>query len=291
MHVLLRENGNKLNTLSVSSLPIASKPSYKFRTLLQSPHPKNIFLKSKADGKSAMLVAQILWWGLGLTLAYDICESLLHWPHWMAMVLYSALMIASTWFGLRSMILIACLTLPSLLGVIYFSIFEAMTGTSLLALWSQLLTSKLLEYLGWFLMVLGSFVNGAGYYSHPRKITMISFACYMCLAIGGIMMIASAVQLAQNSAPAKQLFIAVQQASYFLWVFGLTSAKMTKPQERAQQKQRIKLPSKYFLLIIGTIGIVIYDWLFLSISGWAQCGFMLLPPFALLLLSKYVCFD
>lgn len=233
-----------------------------------------------------MLTAQILWWGLGLTLSYDICESLLHWPHWMAMASYAALMIASTWFGLRSMVLIAFLTFPSLLGILYFSAFDVLAGTSFVALWSQLLASKLLEYLGWFLMVLGSFINAAD--GNAKKITISTLACYACLALGSILMITSAVQLAQNNDPAKQLFIGVQQISYFLWAFGLTSAKITQAKP---EKPSIKLPSKYFLLIAGTIGIVIYDWMFLSISGWIQCGFMLLPPFALLLISRYFSFD
>lgn len=282
--------GNKLNIASIFYPATASKPLCKFGTLLQILSLK--ILASNPNKKSVMLTAQILWWGLGLTLAYDICESLLQWPHWIAMTLYSALMIASTWFGLRSMILIAFFTLPSLLGVFYFSAFDVLTGTSFIALWSQLLANKLLEYLGWFLMVLGGFINAA---DNTKKITISTFVCYACLAIGGTLMLASAVQLAQNSDPAKQLFIGVQQISYFLWIFGLTSTKITQSQAKQEkpkpQKPSFKLPSKYFLLIAGTIGIVIYDWMFLNISGWMQCGFMLLPPFALLLLSRYVSFD
>lgn len=248
------------------------------------PKPKRTFIGSSTNKGAVLIGAQILWWGLGLTLAYDICEVIFHWPHWMAIVLYSALMISSSWFRNDVLVLIGLLTLPSLLGTAYFTVFPAHQGTPFIGSWGVLLNLKSYEYLGWFFMVLGSFINAMLVPS--KKNRLIKVVCCLSIILGGLMMLKSAMVAAQFKEPPERVFILLQQVSYFLWIFGVSStqAKQTKP------KVKSKNPMRLAILCAGILIMLLFDIIFLNTTGIMKYIVVFLPPLSIMILSKYLSF-
>lgn len=229
-----------------------------------------------------MVCAQILWWGVGLTLAYDVAETLFHWPHWLAMSLYGCLMIVSAWLGVRAMTIVGAMLVPALLAAIYFSIVEAVPGSSLFALWTQLMSIKAFEYIGWFLLVLGSFISG-----HKKRLSIMGI---VSLALGAYMMIHFAVSQMHVSGQSNMTFVIVQQGSYFMWLIGVSS-KSPRSTREAWRRRAIfvfpRLPVKPFVLLAGTALVVGYDMLAQTLTGaWAYL-MMVLPPLAMMLTHKW----
>lgn len=103
-------------------------------------------------------------------------------------------------------------------------------------------------------------------------------------------MLIAACDLMQQVDLSKKILITTQQASYFLWIFGLGGAKRNFT-EKPNKKLSIKLPSRIWLLIAGTLLIMLYDWFFLNTSSLWQYFIVLLPPFSLMLINSLVNFD
>jgi len=230
-----------------------------------------------------MVCAQILWWGVGLTLAYDVAETLFHWPHWLAMSLYGCLMIVSAWLGVRAMTTIGTMLVPALLAAIYFSFCEAVPGTNLFALWTQLMSTKAFEYIGWFLLVLGSFISG-----HKKRLSIIGL---VSLALGAYMMIHFAVSQMHASGQSNVTFVIVQQGSYFMWLIGVSSKSPRSTREALRRRSIFifpRLPVKPVVLLAGTALVVGYDMLAQTLTGvWAYL-MMVLPPLAMMLIHRCI---
>lgn len=98
-----------------------------------------------------MTLAQIIWWGFGLTMIYDTAEIVFHCPYIGAMVIYSSLMIISTWLNVYAMIMMTFIALPTLMVIIYLSSWGVQ--------WIQMLNMKSIEYIGWSLLMMSSFIT------------------------------------------------------------------------------------------------------------------------------------
>lgn len=237
-----------------------------------------------------MMFAQIIWWGLGLTLLYDTLETTLHLPHWVAMVVYASSMIVSAWLGLRAMTCLGIAFLMPLVATIYFSLHEGLTGTSTFALWTQMVNMKASEYLGWLLLVFGSFVSSAvifsGQYQTRKLLTLIALAS---LSAGGFMMVSYALSSMQSSGNGDMMFMVVQQSSYFMWLLGVSSREPRSASEATSGRALFvfpRLPVKPTVLLIGTLLVVGYDYMAQHIMGPLQYGVLLLPPLSMMLLRR-----
>src|SRR5688572_26665720 len=104
-----------------------------------------ILLREHERAGLFFIAAQVVWWGMGVSLVYDVAEFIFHWPHFIVVGLYAGMMIASTWFGRRAMIAISFFTMPALCSILYFSATQALPGNSAWALWSQMSCLKFLE--------------------------------------------------------------------------------------------------------------------------------------------------
>jgi hypothetical protein len=244
------------------------------------------------DDSLQMALAQIVWWGIGLTLIYDTAETVFGCAHSLAIALYSSLMIVSAWLRVRAMTWIAVLLLPTLLATLYLLFFEGVPGEGLLALWTQMVNVKAIEYIGWLLLVAGSFITGQFMLgnSSPYR-TALSFLGLACLLSGGYMMVDSAIISMQASGQSNMTFLVVQQSSYFMWLVGVSSKPPTSSQE-VSRRQAIftfpRLPVKPTVLVIGTLFFVGYDVFIQKLAvGWQYLS-MILPPIAMIFRHKLI---
>lgn len=238
-----------------------------------------------------MMLAQIIWWGLGLTLLYDTVETIFHWPHWLAMVLYASSMIVSAWLGVRAMTWVGLCLLPALIAILYFSVCKGLAGDSGFALWTQMVSFKAFEYLGWLLLVLGSFVSSAvilGGQYQTRK--LLSFIGLASLSVGGFMMIDFALSNMQASGQSDVMFVMVQQGSYFMWLLGVSTREPRTLHEASKRRALFvfpRLPVKPIVLLLGTLLVVGYDYVAQHLFGLIQYFFVMLPPVTMMLIRRW----
>lgn len=250
--------------------------------LMRIPSPRTIFRGFDPQAKKMLIWSQILWWGFGVTLCYDITESLLGWPHYQAIMLYSALMIMGSWLGPMSILLVGLFTLPSLIATLYFSCLGALPGESVIALWTQLLVEHTFDYLGWFLMVMGSFINGIDNQRLTHRGASIG-----CLILGALFMLTAAVYNSLAGNFSEKMFLLVEQGSYFLWIIGLTNQQ---PKSKCTLFKN-KMLQRLLILLIGVIAMLIYDWFYQNITGFTRYGIVFIPPLFILWLGRYVAID
>lgn len=239
-----------------------------------------------------MALAQIIWWGIGLTMIYDISETVLHSSHAFAIALYSSLMIISAWLRVRAMTVIAIFLLPALLATLYFLFFDGINGQHAFAHWTQMLHVKAIEYIGWLLLVAGSFITGqfmlGGEFPYKKLLSTLGL---VCLGAGAYMMIDSAIISMQESGQSNMTFLIVQQSSYFMWLIGVSSKPPASTQEASRRRAIFtfpRLPIKPTVLILGTIFFVGYDYLVQQLAlGWQYLS-MILPPIAMMFRHKWI---
>lgn len=237
------------------------------------------------------IAAQIIWWGMGISLFYDIAESILSWPHLVVVSLYSSLMIASTWFGVRVMFVLSMITLPALLSLMYFSFVQPLSGDTLWALWSRMLTAKSVEYVSWLLLLTGSFASVAhsrtanhktGHYFH------LTSAIALAGFVGGLsLMFFAGLNSVIASTQTDIVLILAQQGSNIVWVMGLAKSPV-KGNSTHSVTRLSKTSLRWLLLFVGTLGAIFYDWLSHSqyMMGWLQYPSVFLPPLVMMLIWK-----
>lgn len=244
------------------------------------------------DDSIQMALAQIIWWGLGLTMIYDTAERVFHLPHLWAIAMYSSLMIISAWLRVRAMTVVGVLLLPVLLATIYFSWRGGISGQGYGAQWTQMLSTKGKEYMGWLLLVAGSFITGQFMLSRSSAAKKwLPYVGVLSLGLGAYMTINAAIIDMQLNGQSNMTFLIVQQSSYFIWLIGVSS----KPPKTAQEVSRRRvifvfprLPMKPTVLLLGTAFFVGYDAIVLQMAvGW-QCITMLLPPIAMVFRHKWI---
>lgn len=199
-------------------------------------------------------------------------------------MVYSALTISSAWFRNDVLVLIGLFTMPSLLGVVYFTMFPAHQGTSLVDAWGMLLHLKSFEYLGWFLMVFGCFMNAM--LLPNQRPSVVKALCYLCMILGAAMMLKSALAIAQHRETPERLFLLLQQVSYFLWIFGVSYTKTNQ----SNQAAKIRSHARWAILCVGVFIMLLFDIIFLNMTGILKYVLVFMPPLSIMILSKYLSF-
>jgi len=219
-----------------------------------------------------MIVAQLIWFGLGLSLLYDITEMLLHWPHLVVVVLYAGLMISTPWMGPRVMVSLSLLSLPAILSGLYFAITAPLPGDSFFALWSQMTSTKTVEYLGWMLVMMGYYISSARS-NIGTLVTGVGF-----LVGNGLVVYAGD-------------YAAATQGSYILGLILLALcakiASQTKLVCVSRHVSRVtKIPTKMMMLLAGICSYMLYDWYYQYLDGWALHASSICPPLIFIVLMK-----
>lgn len=237
------------------------------------------------------MISQIIWWGMGISLFYDVAETILSWPHLVVVTLYSSLMIASTWFGIRVMLFLSIFTVPALLSLLYFSCAQTLSGNTFLALWSQMLTTKSLEYVSWLLLVMGSFASVSQAKRIPKRegysFNLTSVIALIGFAGGVSLMFFSGINSVIANSQTDMILILAQQGSNIIWVMSLASSPYGNKKSKTIHRAA-KTSMRLLLLLLGTLGAVFYDWFSHSqyMMGWLQYPSVFLPPLVMMLIWK-----
>lgn len=251
-------------------------------------------ISSSSSASFSLVAAQIIWFGIGLSLLADIAETLLHWHHLLAVALSSALMIASTWFGLRSIVILSTLVVPAMLAVVYFALTQTTPEEGLLDLWTQMVRVKSMEYFSGLLIIMGGFIKGSSSKTSlqpAKKIDLKSVVACLGFGAGNGLVVLTAVNGAVADGTEIVPILAQQGSSILgLCLLGLsakTSSFSTLSNCGRLISEYTKIPLRLVVLFAGTVCAVYFDWCSQYMSvGWLQYMSMCLPPLILLLMGS-----
>ncbi|MFI4938619.1 MAG: hypothetical protein ACHQJ6_08980 [Candidatus Berkiellales bacterium] len=249
----------------------------------------NIDLHSFSNFSSvSFIAAQVIWWGMGIYLFYDFAETILHWPHLLVVALYSSLMIASTWFGMRTMLLVSIFSIPAFISMVYISFSTSLPETGLLGQWFEMISLKSLEYFSWLLLVMASFAKAMA----PKPVTVTKkFSLSKCVALLGfgvgigLMLFLSIKNLFTNAQTDMALFT-TQQLSNIFWIWGLATAPHHYLLRRKEGLSALKDPRRVLFLLLGTLVAVLYTWGSLHMGSWWQYPSVFIPTLTMMLLWR-----
>ncbi|MBS0289300.1 MAG: hypothetical protein JSS07_04595 [Proteobacteria bacterium] len=242
----------------------------------------------------SMMTAQIIWFGIGLTLVADTAETIFHCPHLLAVAFSAMLMMASAWFSMRALLALCAVTLPGLLALMYFSWALAPSGTEVLALWTQMLSVKSLEYTSGFFIMMGSCIRPLSATKAHSRISLATVLAGLGFLVGNGLVIMSSMKT--SMAADSQLDFASSLAEQGSTILGLCllgfSARATSLKRMSQLGTYLssitKLPVRGVLLMVGALSAVFTDWYCQYLAGWFYYASILLPPLALVLMSKFL---
>ncbi|MBS0286949.1 MAG: hypothetical protein JSR17_06615 [Proteobacteria bacterium] len=247
---------------------------------------------SATNASYSMLSAQILWFGVGVTLFYDTAETILHWNHYLVVALSAMLMILSTWFSLRALLVLCVATLPAILSMTYLGA-QVQPGEAPLTLWTQMLSMKSLEYVSGFLIMMAYYIRPAP--QHPMvntnkwRISTI-FAC-VAMIVGNALVILSYMKTSMTD---NQVTFGAALAEQSSTIVGLCLLGLTASAANVQKVSQLgslfshytKVPLKVLMLVVGTLCAIFVDWYSQYLSGWLYYASSLLPPLVIIVLSR-----
>lgn len=269
--------------------------SKRAKTVAHSPeHTINIVSPSLSV---PLMGAQILWFGIGMTLFSDTTETILQWPHQCVVAISSGLMIASAWFGVRAMLALCALTLPAIFSVMYFSLTQAMPGSDPLALWTQMVSVKSLEYMSGFLIMMGTCIRTTSVQPSitpsAKKINVALVLACLGFVLGNILYIFSSMKASMADNQSDFLSALAEQGSTILGLCLLAFSARASSHNRLSTLgttlcQTTKLPLRGLILVVGVLCAVISDWYSQYLVGWLQYASVLIPPLAIMLMGRFL---
>lgn len=243
-----------------------------------------------------LLGAQILWFGIGMTLFSDTTETILQWPHQAVVAISSGLMIGSAWFGLRAMLALCALTLPALCSMMYFSLTQAMPGSGPLALWTQMVSVKSLDYMSGFLIMMGTCIRPISLQPHAtpsRKINAPLVIACLGFVLGNILYLFSSIKASMIASEIDFSTALAEQGATILGLCLLAFSARTSSHGALSNfgnavGQTTKLPLRGIVLFVGVLCAVVSDWYSQYLIGWLQYASVLLPPLVIMLMGKFL---
>lgn len=244
----------------------------------------------------SLISAQILWFGIGMSLFSDTTETILHWPHQWVVALSSGLMIASVWFGIRAMIALCALTLPAIFSVLYFSFTQAVPGNDPLALWSQMVSVKSLEYMSGFLIMMGTCIRSASpslATPSSKKLNLATLIAGFGFVTGNFLVIFSSMKASMSGSQTDFTTALLEQGSTILGLclLGFTaraSSSRNLSHLGTMLYQVTTIPLRGMILLVGVLCAVASDWYSQYLVGWLQYASVLIPPLAIVLVGKFL---
>lgn len=242
----------------------------------------------------SLVIAQILWFGIGVTLFSDTAEKILNWPHLLVVALSSLLMIASAWFSLRALLVLCLATLPGILSALYFSLKHQVPGTEGLALWTQMISMKSMEYISGLLIMMGYCIRPqAQPNSSTKKMNWSTVLACLGFMLGNALVIASSMKVSMADNQVSFSTALAEQGSTIVGLlllgFSARSANAQKLSQLGNILSRFtKFPLKGLVVIVGVSCAIFTDWFSQYLYGWLYYASSLFPPLAMIIVSKFL---
>lgn len=256
-------------------------------TLHSRFHTINIDTSPSKNISWLLVATQIIWFGVGLSVIYDLAETIFHWHHLMAVAIYSGLVILSTWIGIRAIMILSLLTLPAILSMVYFSWAQPLMGDGMLALWTQMISKKSLEYSSYLLIMMGGFgCVHTSRHSNKKLNVGAMIACVGVLVGNGLMLL-----LGRQSGETQMLLILAQQwpSILALCMLGLICKRVARASLKSERGLGFTLSTfqlRALVLVFGTLGSVLCNWAASIVGDWLQHVSFYLPWIALLFMGR-----
>ena len=248
-----------------------------------------------------LAASHVLWFGIGTALLSDSAETILHCPHLLAVALYASLMISSTWFGIRPLLVLGICIMPAILSGLYFGFIQPLTDEGLLALWTQMLRMKSIEYASGILIVVGSLLHCTSKHfdnlptreSSPQKANHRTKMACLGIGLGNALMILSdfnyASSVADSQADLTPILGQCGSSLLGLCLLGLVlgPSKNSLNDYSRRIAARIRIPLRLLILVVGTLAAVYFEWCKWYTVGWPQYVGLCVPPLILLVVSNF----
>ncbi len=234
------------------------------------------------------ILTQIVWFSIGLSLFYDTAETVFHVPHRLAVALYSVLMVGSAWMGVRVMVILCLLSIPPFLGTLYFSFTHALPGESLLALWSQMVSAKSIEYTSGLMIMMGSMIGCVSISTQAKgkKINIALVLSMLGIIVGNGLVVYSGVVYDLSSGTDLNTMIGHQTITVLGVMLYAMNTKKTTYKSYAFYGQRFPLSLRIAILALGILTAILYDWFSQYFIGWMYYASMVITPMFYFVLIK-----
>jgi hypothetical protein len=249
------------------------------------------FLPGKIEVKSEdvmpfstlFLFSQIFWYSVGLSLLYDMTESMWHWPHIMVIAFYGGMLVASAWLSHLAVKTCAGLTLLLVLVISYFSFFGQSTDLGFMNGLVSIMSGRCIDYTCW-VFVMGSSILGRltlVWTINKKKINLAVWIALASFLIGCSISILPqvTVMLAQGD---NLESILASQGLNLIWLayWGMPMRGNPKNNDGFLNQtiaKYVKLPKRYIILTMGALSYVFYDWACQYLATWLQIIWFFAP--------------
>lgn len=244
-----------------------------------------------------LTLTQIGWFGVGIAFFAQTASFILPLPHALLVALTTALMMSSAWLGLRSMVVLSCIAVPTILLIGGFSLKLSLESPQLLAQMSHSSTTTLPVLLTGFLMVIGSFISGATFtpdFLHTAKKPAYAFFIGLgAFLIGNSFTFFAGMLGAQTTGEPDLIQSLIQQG--FSWLgltlLGLsvwTSSDNSLYTCSLSLSQFTPLSRRNAVLLAGMMGGLCADPLYHHLIGWLKTLSFVIPPVGLILMWDHL---
>ncbi|MGD9592205.1 MAG: hypothetical protein AB7V32_06775, partial [Candidatus Berkiella sp.] len=141
--------------MSATGAHISLPSSLNLRSLLGK---LEVTSKDVLTFSAVVLVSQIFWFSIGLSLIYDLTERTWHWPHLAVIGCYGAMLVASTWLSHKAVKVCSTLTLLVIVSTILYAGSSCAPKLSFMQELVEILNSRRIEYTSWFFVMGCSFL-------------------------------------------------------------------------------------------------------------------------------------
>lgn len=231
-----------------------------------------------------LIVCQIMWYGLGLSLIYDTTERLWHWPHLLVAGLYGGLMLASMALSRRTLMMLGFLTIVNFLLIFIPTAASSNEASqTIYQSWHQMLSGRYNDYFCWGLVMASSVLGGRAL---APNISTCWKAAYKVSAVASFIlgcafgMVPYTKTLLGSGSTWND--IAMSQTINFIWLayWGMPMKPVRHMEETRLSRffvHHLKLPLLAAILIMGASSYMAYDWAFRFLPLWAQLLWLVVP--------------
>lgn len=248
------------------------------------------FLPGKLEVKSdellpfsgLLLLSQIFWYSIGLSLIYDITERMWHWPHLLVIGSYGGMLVASAWLSHRAVKIFSIVTLLALFVIALFAIWPS-TELGFMHELVTILASRRIDYASWLFVMGCSFLGRLSVVWHVKD-KQLEFGAWIALAsflIGcAIAMLPQVIAMYATGANLEAIISS--QGLTLIWLAYWAMPTRCNPKANEGYVNRtlikyLKLPKNTIILMMGAFSYVFYDWACQYLAIWLQIIWFFAP--------------
>ncbi len=269
------------------------------------PFPPNrshfAFLPGKIEVKSEdalpfsalIILSQIFWYSIGLSLLYDVTERMWHWPHMMVIAVYGGMLVASAWLSHVAVKTCSAVTLLLMLAIAYYTFSGQPTSLSFMQGLVSILSARSIDYCCWIFVMGASIVGGRlsmTWHVNDKQIKLELWLALVCFLVGcSISMWPQVITMYAHGDNLESIL--ASQGLNLIWLayWGMPMKYNQKNNDGYLNQtiaKYIKLPKRSIILVVGALSYVFYDWACQYLSCWLQIIWFFAPVAVYFYLQK-----